>query len=279
MDVRALAPALLAVSDWLGAATAVVYGKQVKARIGVAGAAGTGCFDIDFTVLGKPSSRAGDFFVARAEPGDAAQAVLMRLGMGRGAGEGLLPVVQWVGEREIDQIDILPDCATLHVEGQTRKLELPVLALMRDPGVRQAAARMLEPLQHGVIDRLIATTQGVAHTISALDSAWFTAPPPAHAPILDETRKMVLSIISLAFKQANKWRLHDGTATIQASIADRPFLARVNANLISFAKGDTLICDVRVRQWQAPQGVKTDYAIERVREHRPPSRQISLPGL
>ncbi len=57
------------------------------------------------------------------------------------------------------------------------------------------------------------------------------------------------------------------------------FLSRVNNSQISFSKGDVLLCNVRMQQWQTSDGAKTEYEVTDVLEHRPAGRQIQLPGL
>ena len=84
------------------------------------------------------------------------------------------------------------------------------------------------------------------------------------------------SIIALAFKDDNKWRLHDGNNTISVSIEDQKFLSDVNENKISFSKGDILICRVRTKQWSTSVGLKTEYVVLEVIDHRSPPRQIPM---
>jgi hypothetical protein len=115
--------------------------------------------------------------------------------------------------------------------------------------------------------------------VTAQERSAFDMPALEEELLVDESRKMVFSIVALAFKDDNKWRLHDGGTTIHAAIEDAPFLARVDSNQENFAKGDILICKVRVRQWQTLQGAKTDYVVQEVMEHRTPGRQLSLPGI
>ena len=67
-----------------------------------------------------------------------------------------------------------------------------------------------------------------------------------------------------------------GSNQISATIADEDFLRRVDSNELAFAKGDVLICDVRVRQTQSPQGLKTEYTVESVVEHKQAARQLNL---
>ncbi len=116
-------------------------------------------------------------------------------------------------------------------------------------------------------------------TVSRDEIDWFRVPEQADVLILDEHRKMAFSIVSLAFKDDNKWRLYDGAATIHAAITDANLLKRVDNNRISFSKGDVLVCSVRVQQWQTADGAKTEYEVTHVLEHRPAARQIQLPGL
>jgi hypothetical protein len=81
----------------------------------------------------------------------------------------------------------------------------------------------------------------------------------------------------LAFQEGNKWRLFDGQNTITATIADAEFIGRVDRNLVRFAKGDILLCEVRTVQTQGVDGLKTDHTVLRVLEHRQAPDQIPLP--
>ena len=87
---------------------------------------------------------------------------------------------------------------------------------------------------------------------------------------------MQLNIVSLAFKEGNKWRLSDGQSDISAIIEDRGFLARIDSNEERFAKGDTLVCRVRMEQSRALGKLKTLYYVEKVIDHKPGSRQTVL---
>jgi hypothetical protein len=88
---------------------------------------------------------------------------------------------------------------------------------------------------------------------------------------------MAFSIVSLAFKEDNKWRMSDGSSTISATISDTEFLHAVNNDLESFSKGDSLVCRVWVRQWQTSNGTRTEYEVVKVARHLRAARQISLP--
>ena len=86
------------------------------------------------------------------------------------------------------------------------------------------------------------------------------------------------SIVSLSFKQGNKWRLNDGRTTLNVTVVDDEFLRRVDHSEVAFSKGDILICDVRVETRERPGGLHAEFFIERVIEHRKPAQQPSLFG-
>lgn len=282
MDVRELAPALLAIGDLLTASTSVLCGDKIKPQVNVKGSFKTGCFGIDFVLVTDFVSRVRDLFASdTANALTNAAGILALLGVVANNGyKGLIQTIKWIRGRRIQRVEMRSDTAILHVDDDQLEIELAVLALLRDVAVREAAERMLEPLTHeGITTFATGTDKQVAETITAEEVSWFAAPATVDELLVDETRKMVFSIISLAFKEDNKWRLHDGNSTINATIADEDFLHKVDSNLVNFAKGDVLVCDVRVRQWQSQSGAKTDYEVVRVIEHRTAARQISFPGL
>lgn len=94
--------------------------------------------------------------------------------------------------------------------------------------------------------------------------------------LLEDHRRMVVSAVSVAFREDNKWRVTDGNSTYYVSMADADFLRRVDEGE-AFAKGDTFVCDMWVRQWEGPTGLSTDDTIEKVVEHRHRPSQLRLP--
>lgn len=282
MDVRELAPALLAIGDLLTASTSVLCGDKIKPQVNVKGSFKTGCFGIDFVLVTNFVSRVRDLFASdNASALTNAVTILALLGVVTTNGyKGLIQTIKWIRGRRIQRVEMRSDTAVLHVDEDQLEIELRVLALLRDVAVREATEKMLEPLTHeGITTFSAGTDSQVLETITAEEAHWFAAPAAVDELLVDETRKMAFSIISLAFKEDNKWRLYDGNSTISATITDEDFLHRVDSNQVNFAKGDVLVCDVRVRQWQSQGGAKTEYEVIRVIEHRTAARQISFPGL
>ncbi|QIM48966.1 hypothetical protein G9Q38_07120 [Pusillimonas sp. DMV24BSW_D] len=282
MDVQELAPALLAVGDLLSASTQALCGEKVRPQVNVKGSFKTGSFGIDFSLITDLLTKMRDIFASDGAAAVAnASSILALLGISASAGrKGLLQVLGWLKGRQIQRVEAKENTAILHVDNDQLEIELAVLRLLRDMAVREATERMLEPLTKEGVNKFYAGTESKASaTISSDEVSWYSAPQAQDDLLVDETRKMVFSIVSLAFKEDNKWRLHDGNSTISASIADADFQHKVDMNQISFAKGDVLVCDVRVRQWQSTSGAKTEYEVIRVLEHRTGARQIPFPGL
>jgi hypothetical protein len=86
--------------------------------------------------------------------------------------------------------------------------------------------------------------------------------------LMDASFNIVYSIVSLAFKRDNKWRLSDGENVHTVMIKDDIFLEKVDRNIISFSKNDVLVCETKIRQWQTGAGLKIEYEVVKVLEHK-----------
>ena len=87
---------------------------------------------------------------------------------------------------------------------------------------------------------------------------------------------MNLQIISLTFKEDNKWKVTDGLEPFNVAIEDEEFLRKINNNEIAFSKNDYLVCEVRERQYQTNKGLRKERSIIKVIEHKPSPQQLKL---
>lgn len=276
MDVRDLAPALLAIGEMFDAANLALNGDATSIRVNVR-AHEPGCFSIDLDVV-QSILRQGIALLKGDEVTAALNLKELLFGAAF-AGVGLVNLLKWLRGRQPDRIERLPnDMVRLTIGSDTIDVPVKLLRLYQDIAVRTALEKVVEhPLQKDGVDTVAFLDQTVeTAVVSDSDAASFKAPTFEERIVVEDVRKAAFSIVSLAFKEDNKWRLYDGQNQISATIADDDFLRRVDQNLVSFAKGDVLVCEVRFTQRQTAKGLITEHIVERVLEHRRAPRQLEL---
>ena len=111
-----------------------------------------------------------------------------------------------------------------------------------------------------------------AQTVSKSESGYFSlAKGPDGETVLEPVRQTLLRIVSPSFEGNRKWRFKDGDTPIEAAVADRDFLRRVDSNEVSFAKGDVLVCRVKTVRKRADR--KHEHIVESVADIVPATRQ------
>lgn len=276
MDVRELAPALLAVGDLLEASAAVLYGKDTKVKTSVIGSFKTGSFGIDFNIGGDLLNRAIDLLTSRET--NAAMNLLALLGFIYSAKDGVISILKKLRGRKIIKASENGNKVILHVDDEAYEIESEVFALLKDRLVRECTEKVIAPIKTDGIDAVYFSKDKTPESgIQKHEADWFNAPKRREdVMIVNEEHQNAFSIVSLTFKEDNKWRLSDGNAIINVSILDEEFLRKVDNREISFTKGDILVCDVRNRQWQTQDGIKSEYEVLKVLEHKPAPKQTDF---
>lgn len=273
MDVRDLAPAMLAMGELFDAMNVLLNGQSAEVQVNVK-AHEPGCFSVVFDIVqswrdGAMSILTGDFVTAAMN--------LKELLL------GVTGLVWWIKRRRgqmPDRIEKLSgNTIRVHYADESFDVPLELLRLYQDLAVRNALEKVVhKPLQNPGIDLVeFGPRIAPAQRISKVQAEAFKVPEVADRILVNDTREAAFSIISLAFKDDNKWRLHDGANSVSATIEDEDFLRKVNANLIRFAKGDVLICEVEYTQKQNSRGLVTENVVKKVKQHIPAPRQLGLP--
>lgn len=272
MDVRDLAPAMLGVGELFDAMNMLLNGEAASVKVNVR-AHEPGCFSVVFDIVqswrdGAMSLLTGDFVTAALN--------LKELLLGSAG------LIWWIKRRRgqmPDRVEKLSgNMLRIHYADESFDVPLDLLRLYQDLAVRNALEKVVhKPLQNPGIDLVeFGPRAGPLQQIAKSQAGAFTVPEVAERILVSDTREAAYSIVSLAFKDDNKWRLHDGTSPLSATIEDEEFLRKVNANLIRFAKGDVLICEVEFTQKQGAKGLATESVVKRVKEHIPAPRQLGL---
>ncbi|MGH6838861.1 MAG: hypothetical protein ACREDT_08670 [Methylocella sp.] len=281
IDVRDLAPALLSLGRLIDAANSAINGDKVPIKI-EAKALSTGSFEVHLDTI---ISLWGTVKTLLDDPNaQAAKSLLEWIGLiGLPPAAGVIAVYRFLNGRKPDRVSpAQPNSFTITVGDQSLTVPFEVLRLYQDITVNRAFNEFLTVVEIGKIDKVEFRGEGSPKGTGAIsltpeDKNKFVLSEPQPETVVDETRRLALSIRSLAFQEGNKWRLYDGQNTITAAIEDRDFIDRVNLNMIRFAKGDILICEVKTVQTQSIDGLKTEHTVLRVIEHRQAPTQIALP--
>lgn len=272
MDVRELAPAMLAVGELFDAMNQLLNGEAAEIQINVK-AHEPGCFSVVFDIMqswrgGMVSLLTGDFVAAALN--------LKELLIGAG---GLIWWIRRYRGRTPDKVEKLSgNMLRVHYDGETFDVPVQLLRLYQDLAVRHALEKVVyRPLQSPGIELVeFGDRRQPAQQVQADEAVFFRTPEVPERVLVSDVREAAFSIVSLAFKEDNKWRLHDGQNSVSATIEDEEFLRRVNQNSIRFAKGDLLICEVEFTQKQSAKGLVTENVVKKVKQHIPAPRQLDI---
>lgn len=266
MDVAQLAPALLAVGQMMQAAGRLALGDKASVQVKVK-TVKEGSFDIWLGVGVQFWEVVRDILTG---PDVSAARNIIELLFG---GTGLVAFILWIKGRVPTKIDRSKSgFVTVYIDGIAIEVPELVFRLATDPNVRTALERTIaDPLSNEGIDEVEFRPAGEEPTkVTKAERNFFIAPPVSVDGTFATNHTKVFSIVSLSFKHGNKWKLSDGHgAPKSVTMLDEDFLARVDSSEVRFAKGDVLICEVREIARQTSKGLKAEYEITRVIEHRP----------
>ena len=273
MDVRDLAPALLAAGQLFDAANAELNGDKTSVKLNINATEG-GSFEVFLEIGVNFKAQIVGLF-----SGEDITAALQLKELAFASVAGLIWLVKIFWGRPPDKIEKGEgNNVKISIDSLSIEIPLELFRLYQNIAVRDALEKLIRnPLQKDGIETFEVRHNGETQQIVGKEEAeYFSSPKVLDEILVEDTRREAFTIISLTFKEDNKWRLFDGNASISALIEDEEFLYKVNTNMIAFAKGDLLICDVKMTQTRGINGLKTQYVVVRVLEHRTTARQIGM---
>lgn len=277
MDVRDFAPALIALGELLNEAHGIINKGKPEIKLEIR-ATEKSSFDVN--LFATFYQEVVDFF---SKPDvQAIGLILAYLGIsGKDVVKGLFPLIKYSGGRKPKQVIKLGDGGRVEFDfggGDKIEVHAPTADLYADSRIRGHISNIVKPLQQKGIDSFEIQHKSEKTFELQKDEIKSFEPPQIEDQIITDVSNLkVFSIISLAFKEDNKWRLSDGDNTYSVLIKDEEFIERIKRNQESFSMGSLLRVNLRTIQYKTDIGLKTEYEILKVIEHVAPHKQLNLP--
>jgi len=293
MNVRDLAPALIAFADMFEECNKVLHGNEAPpVNVKIIPDFQPGSFEVYLNIAQGPIRDLLMWF-SDGQPAGLANLFDILLGItttGTSTAIGVFAAIKWIKGRRVQKTELLSDGnMQIVVEGENLIVRRDVATVLSDARVRQAIMNTLLPLRRDDIDTFEIRLEPKKkrkvplppiEIVRKSELLMFEPPPPvpvAPSQVVQNTYVQSFTIISPVFKDGNKWQVSDGTNSIKVTIDDPEFMERVNSREINFAKEDIIICSVQQEQTSSPDGLKTTYSIKKVLEHKRIPRQVVLP--
>jgi hypothetical protein len=296
MDVRDLAPALIAVGDLCSRANRVLNGSKAAIEVRVQTGFKPGSFTVDLTVAQAVLEQAKALLLS--DNVTAALQLAGLLGLASTGFVNLIRLIKWLRGRkpesvttlETGEVRIIVRIVAVHrievdFQDMVREVEFidvpqEVAKLYNDPGVRAAAQQIVAPLEKPGIEVFEVRdpdNRTAIERVTREDLPAFAAIAPAEKRITGSEFETVLQIVKPSFDENLKWTFFDGNSNFFADIEDDEFFGEVQRRERKFAKGDLLRVILFVESFISETGQITNVRIvRRVLEQIEPPQQIPL---
>lgn len=286
IDIKDLAPALLALGDIVQAANKALNGDRADARLKVR-ATQEGSFE---ALLALDVSWVTDMLdVVAANPDRMTAAkdlveLVFKAGGGAGAATiGVVQALKYIRGKKPEKIEESPSGVSITVNNTTLQMEPKAFQLLQDQSTRENIEKFGNKTLgiQGLENIRIGSEKDEAEplSITTADVSALRIPEPGE----DDTETneshvtLWLRLVTPQFEDGYKWRFSDGgERRFTAEMEDTDFLNPVLAGDVTMSANDTLRCLVREEQEIRGGNLTKTVFVEKVLEHRRGDTQLRL---
>lgn len=285
MDVRDLAPALLAFSDFVTNANKILNHDDSKISVKVNANFHKGSFEIELAVIKTLVQQLQDLWNT---PGVDVGGLLAILGLGIGAADcGLIDLIKKIGGRVVESIrksEDHPEKSFISCKGDNNVIVVgtDVATLYKNITIRKDIEKVLSPLKHDGINAFEVRHQNMEtketlKRISKEESSYFEVPEMSHDITNVSKQTIWVKILNVSFEDL-KWKLAFGDSKIHATLNDDDFKKQMDRHQVWFGKGDMLRVVLETTQYiSGNEDISNQYAILKVEEVRHQKEETTLP--
>ncbi len=271
MDVRDLAPAMIAVNDLLSNANKALNGDKADLNLKVNASFRAGSFGMELHTVVHFLSQIRDMFASdNASAISNAWTILEIVGFVSGA--GLIGLIRFLkGKKPTKIIDEDGRLKVYLNETEYYETDGKVVKLYKNRTIVSDLNKMLEPLEKDGIDSFFVSRTGDKKDADlAIDESELTyfEYQEIENDLSENITETFVQIEAAVFKDNNKWKFDNGGSPINAAILDEEFLRKIDAGELRFGKGDLLKVKLKTIQTFAHGKLKTEFQVIEVLEHK-----------
>ena len=271
MDVRDLAPAMIAVNDLLSNANKALNGDKADLNLKVNASFRAGSFGMELHTVVHFLSQIRDMFASdNASAISNAWTILEIVGFVGGA--GLIGLIRFLkGKKPTKIIDEDGRLKVYLSETEYYETDGKVVKLYKNRTIVGDLNKMLEPLEKDGIDSFFVSRTGDKKDADlAIDESELTyfEYKEIETDLSENITETFVQIEAAVFKDNNKWKFDNGGSPINAAILDEEFLRKIDAGELRFGKGDLLKVKLKTIQTFAHGKLKTEFQVIEVLEHK-----------
>jgi hypothetical protein len=268
MDVRDLAPAMIATSDLLNNVNRELNGDKVTISLQVKASFKAGSFGIELHSATHFLSQVRDIFnTSTATSLATAGGILCTIGFIVGK-TSLIDLLRFLKGAQPLKVEDDQERKSIYVsETKYIVVDKDVFKLYKSRTIISDLNKILEPLNKDGIDSFgVVSDKKVQLSIAKSELEYFVF-HDAEDSLAENVTTKYIQIESISFKENTKWKFSTGGVTFFADIKDDTFLHSVDSGA-RFGKGDLLKVEIIEVQTMANGKLKSEFTIRSVLEHK-----------